>query len=89
MDVAWMTLNVKSNVSRFSRHGADVCQSHFCQLTSDGLEVSRALDSGAMAVVCEEDFLSPEMEVSSRYWQPLITSITSPVGHGRACRSLN
>ena len=27
-------------------------------LTSDGLEVSRALDSGAMAVVCEEDFLS-------------------------------
>jgi len=32
-------------------------------LTSDGSEVSRALDSGAMAVVCEEDFLSPEMEV--------------------------
>jgi len=32
-------------------------------LTSDGLEVSRALDSGAMAVVCEQDFLSPEMEV--------------------------
>ncbi len=31
--------------------------------TSDGSEVSRALDSGAMAVVCEEDFLSPEMEV--------------------------
>ena len=27
-------------------------------LTSDGSEVSRALDSGAMAVVCEEDFLS-------------------------------
>jgi DNA-binding NarL/FixJ family response regulator len=32
-------------------------------LTSDNSAVSRALDSGAMAVVCEEDFLSPEMEV--------------------------
>jgi DNA-binding NarL/FixJ family response regulator len=32
-------------------------------LTSDGLAVSRALDSGALAVVCEEDFMSPELEV--------------------------
>ena len=32
-------------------------------LTSDGSDVSRALDSGAMAVVCEEDFMSTEMEV--------------------------
>jgi len=33
------------------------------ELTSDGSAVSRALDSGAMAVVCEEDFMSPELEV--------------------------
>jgi DNA-binding NarL/FixJ family response regulator len=32
-------------------------------LTSDGSAVSRALDSGAIAVVCEEDFMSPEFEV--------------------------
>jgi DNA-binding NarL/FixJ family response regulator len=32
-------------------------------LTSDHSAVSRALDSGAMAVVCEEDFMSPELEV--------------------------
>ena len=33
------------------------------RLNSDGSAVSRALDSGAMAVVCEEDFMSPELEV--------------------------
>jgi len=33
------------------------------RLTSDGSDVSEALDSGAMAVVCEEDFMSPELEV--------------------------
>lgn len=32
-------------------------------LTSDNSAVSRALDSGAMAVVCQEDFMSPELEV--------------------------
>ena len=32
-------------------------------LTSDHSAVSRALYSGAMAVVCEEDFMSPELEV--------------------------
>ena len=32
-------------------------------LSSEDLDVGSALDSGAMAVVCEEDFLSPEMEV--------------------------
>ena len=32
-------------------------------LTSDNSAVSRALDSGALAVVCEEDFMSPELEV--------------------------
>lgn len=32
-------------------------------LSSEDSDVGRALDSGAMAVVCEEDFLSPEMEV--------------------------
>jgi DNA-binding NarL/FixJ family response regulator len=32
-------------------------------LTSDHSAVSRALDSGALAVVCEEDFMSPELEV--------------------------
>jgi len=32
-------------------------------LTGDGAEVNLALESGAMAVVCEDDFLSPEMEV--------------------------
>ena len=32
-------------------------------LTGDGADVNLALESGAMAVVCENDFLSPEMEV--------------------------
>lgn len=32
-------------------------------LSSEDSDVGSALDSGAMAVVCEEDFLSPEMEV--------------------------
>ena len=32
-------------------------------LTGDGTDVNLALESGAMAVVCENDFLSPEMEV--------------------------
>ena len=32
-------------------------------LSSEDFDVGSALDSGAMAVVCEEDFLSPEMEV--------------------------
>lgn len=32
-------------------------------LTSDGTDVNLALESGAMAVVCEDDFLSPEMDV--------------------------
>ncbi len=32
-------------------------------LCADGEDASGALESGAMAVVCEEDFLSPEMEV--------------------------
>ena len=32
-------------------------------LTGDGTEAARALESGAMAVVCEEDFLQPELEV--------------------------
>ncbi len=32
-------------------------------LTGDGADVNLALESGAMAVVCEDDFLSPEMEV--------------------------
>jgi DNA-binding NarL/FixJ family response regulator len=32
-------------------------------LTHPNADTSRALSSGAMAVVCEEDFLSPEMEV--------------------------
>ncbi len=33
------------------------------RLSSNGSDVSEALDSGAMAVVCEEDFMSPELEV--------------------------
>ena len=33
------------------------------ELTHADADTSRALKSGAMAVVCEEDFLSPEMEV--------------------------
>jgi DNA-binding NarL/FixJ family response regulator len=32
-------------------------------LSSEDSDVGSALDSGAMAVVCEEDFLTPEMEV--------------------------
>lgn len=32
-------------------------------LTGDGTEAARALESGAMAVVCEEDFMQPELEV--------------------------
>jgi DNA-binding NarL/FixJ family response regulator len=32
-------------------------------LTGDGTEAASALKSGAMAVVCEEDFLQPELEV--------------------------
>jgi DNA-binding NarL/FixJ family response regulator len=32
-------------------------------LSSEDSDVGSALDSGAMAVVCEEDFLAPEMEV--------------------------
>ena len=32
-------------------------------LSSEESDVGSAMDSGAMAVVCEEDFLSPEMEV--------------------------
>ncbi|MFZ0407795.1 MAG: hypothetical protein WAM11_06760 [Cyanobium sp.] len=32
-------------------------------LTGDGTEAARAMESGAMAVVCEEDFLQPELEV--------------------------
>lgn len=32
-------------------------------LTSDPPDVALALESGAMAVVCEEDFMSPELEV--------------------------
>jgi DNA-binding NarL/FixJ family response regulator len=32
-------------------------------LTGEATEGSRALESGAMAVVCEEDFMQPEMEV--------------------------
>ena len=32
-------------------------------LTGDGVDVNLALESGAMAVVCENDFLSHEMEV--------------------------
>lgn len=32
-------------------------------LTHPGADTARALESGATAVVCEEDFLSPEMEV--------------------------
>lgn len=32
-------------------------------LTGDGTEAARALESGAMAVVCEEDFMQPQLEV--------------------------
>ena len=32
-------------------------------ISSEDSDVGSALDSGAMAVVCEEDFLTPEMEV--------------------------
>ena len=32
-------------------------------LTGEGADAALALESGAMAVVCEEDFMSPELEV--------------------------
>jgi DNA-binding NarL/FixJ family response regulator len=42
-------------------------------MTTDRPDVQLALDSGAMAVVCEDDFLSPEMEVM----QSLLASANS------------
>lgn len=42
-------------------------------LTGDGADVALALESGAMAVVCEEDFLSPELEVM----QSLLAAVNS------------
>jgi NarL family two-component system response regulator LiaR len=42
-------------------------------LTGDGADVTLALESGAMAVVCEEDFMSPELEVM----QSLLAAVNS------------
>jgi NarL family two-component system response regulator LiaR len=42
-------------------------------LTGDGADVALALESGAMAVVCEEDFMSPELEVM----QSLLAAVNS------------
>lgn len=42
-------------------------------LTGEGADAALALESGAMAVVCEEDFMSPELEVM----QSLLAAVNS------------
>ena len=57
-------------------------------LTSDGLEVSRALDSGAMAVVCEQDLILMLKGASDRdISDQLLISIHTVKDYGKSIRS--